>query len=272
MKKKTYILLSIFILIFFAKEAKPQQPDSLKYFKLGINSGLYNLGSIDELYSPYLYSGKAVSYGLKMMDGNNRKNHQLEFRYAFINRTPKNININPALFPERDFQVMKESFIFEAVDQYRYLITKWSTNKQKIYLTGTWQTMVNINTNANSLPELIQTGLGAGIYTTRQFNKHKVVASFSVPLIALTVRNNYSLSMTQDYEKLSEMAFIKQNAQIQSLHNLWSVDAGINYTYQFSNKFSAEANYLFRYINNSSPRPLRSTSGIYTLGLIYQFR
>jgi len=245
--------------------------DSTKYNKISVNAGYYNLGSIDELYSHTLYSGANVAYGLKFIDGNNRKNHQLAFRYATIERTPKNVVLDASLFPVDDFNLLKRSFLFEAFDAYRFIIDKASVGTFRLYATGSWFTTVNINTNAKSLPELIESGLGAGLYGEKNLNKHKLRAEFAVPLITWTVRNNYSLSMTQNYEKQSKLAFIVQNSQLQFPNSLLAIFSTVGYEYALSNHFNIEGEYHFRYMLNTSPRPLRSVAGIYSLGLTYQF-
>jgi hypothetical protein len=246
-------------------------PDSTKYNKISVNAGYYNLGSIDELYSPFLYSGANRAYGLKFMDGNQKKNHQLAFRYATVERTPKNVVLDASLFPVDDFNLLKRSFLFEVFDVYHFLIDKASVGTFRLYATGSWFTTVNVTTNTNSLPELIESGLGAGLYGEKTIGNHKFRAELSVPLITWTVRNNYSLSMTQNYEKLSKLAFIVQNSQLQFPNSLLAVFSTLGYEYALSKKFNIEGEYHFRYMLNTSPRPLRSVAGIYSLGLTYQF-
>jgi hypothetical protein len=246
-------------------------PDSTSCKKISINSDYYNLGSIDELYSPFLYSGANIAYGLKFMDGNRKKNHQLAFRYATIERTPKNMFLDASLFPVDDFNLLKRSFLFEAFDAYRFLIEKASAGTFRLYATGSWFTTVNVTTNANSLPELIESGLGAGFYGEKTFDRHKLRAELAIPLITCTVRNNYSLSMTQNYEQLSKLAFIVQNSQLQFPNSLMAVFSIFGYEYALSKHFNIEGEYHFRYMLNTSPRLLRSVAGIYSLGLTYQF-
>lgn len=245
--------------------------DSTKYNKIEANVSYYNLGSVDELYSYSIYSGSGLAYGLKYMNGNQKKNHQLTLRYAMIDRTPKSLNLDVNLFSDGDPICGKNSLIFEAFDSYRFLLEEASSNVLRLYATGTWLTTINITTNANSLPELIQSGLAAGLYSEANIKNHRFKAELFVPFVSWTVRNSYSLSMTQNYEKMSNFAFIKQNSQIQFPNSLLAVYSTFGYGYAFSKHFSVEGEYNFRYMLNTSPRPLKSVSGIYSFGLIYTF-
>ena len=77
--------------------------------------------------------------------------------------------------------------------------------------------------------------------------------------------------MTQDYEELDNFSFIRQNDQLQFINTLFAVNAEIGYTCSVSKWFDIGCEYSFRYMYNSSPRELKSVTGIYTIGLTYKF-
>lgn len=247
------------------------KPENKKSHKIGLNTGLYNFGSIDELYSFARYSGQGMSYGFKLWDGHSNKNHLLSLRYAMIQRHPNGLQLDTNYFAVTDPNLVKNSFMFEAIDHYRYLIKSVSNQYIKLYGEGVWLTSVNITTNANSLPELIQSGVGAGLYSTANLRKHQFSAEIHVPLVTLTVRNSYSMSLTQNYEKLSKLAFIRQNDQLQFPNSLLALNTTLEYEYAISKQLSVSGEYNLRLMLNTSPRPLRSINSIYSMNLLFKY-
>lgn len=242
-----------------------------EYHKIGVNTGLFNFGSIDELYSFASYHGKALSYGVKIWDGNSDRNHLLLLKYSYIKRHPSAINIDPVYFSKEDPNVLKNSFMFEAFDYYRYRIKRIESKHIKLYGEGIWQTTVNITTNATGLPELIQSGIGAGLFAVFDLQKHKFAIDLNTPLLSLSVRNCYSMSLTQNYEKLNKLVFVKQNAQIQFSNTLFCLNSSFEYEYVVTQQLSLSVEYNFRKMLNLSPRPLRSVTGIYVFNIYYKF-
>ncbi len=246
-------------------------PIKNKLHKIGINAGYYNVGTIDELYSQFLYSGANISGGLKYIKEKEKRKDQFSFRFSQIQMTPENLIVDPDYFSKNEMVLQKDILMLEFFDTYRFLLSEKGKNFFDFYLTGRWFTTVNLMTNYFILPELIQTGLGAGIYIGKNIKKHCFRAELSVPVLTLTIRNNYSQSEAQDYEDYNEVGFLINNIQIQLPYNLLAVYSNLGYEYNISKHFTIEAEYYFNCMLNTSPRPLRSVSGIYSLGLIYTF-
>jgi hypothetical protein len=270
--KLLYTGLVFFLFLLNSRDGRAtDKPANIKSHKIGLNTGLYNFGSIDELYSFARYSGQGMCYGLKLWDGHTNKNHLLSLRYAMIQRHPNGLHLDPKYFANTDPNLVKNSFMFEAIDHYRYLIKSVSNQYIKLYGEGVWATSVNITTNANSLPELIQSGVGAGLYATAAYKKHLLSGEIHVPLITWTVRNSYSMSMTQNYEKLSKLAFIRQNDQLQFPNSLLALNTSLEYEYAISKLLSISGEYNLRLMLNTSPRTLRSVNSIYSLNLLFKY-
>lgn len=271
---KLIYLVFVFTLLMdfsFSSFAGNDNTSDNKIRKLGLNTGYYNAGTIDELYSPFLYSGSNVSFGLKFIKEKEKRKDQFSFRFAQIKMTPENLVVNPDYFSENDMAMQKDILLLEFFDTYRFLLSEKGSRFIDFYLTGRWFSTVNLMTNYYILPELIQSGLGAGIYIEKNIKRHCIKAELNVPVLTLTVRNNYSQSDAQDYEDYNEFTFIFKNMQIQLPYNLLAVYSNIGYEYNISNHFTVEAEYYFNCMLNTSPRPLKSVSGIYSLGLIYTF-
>lgn len=239
--------------------------------KIGLNGGYYNVGTIDELYSPFLYSGRNISFGFKFIKEKEKRKDQFSFRFSQIQMTPENLIVNPDYFSENEMVSQKDILMLEFFDTYRFLLSEKGSRFFDFYVTGRWFSTVNLMTNYYILPELIQTGLGAGIYIEKNIKRHCLRAELSVPVLTLTIRNNYSQSEAQDYEDYNEVDFLLKNIQIQLPYNLLAVYSNLGYECNISKHFTIEAEYFFNCMLNTSPRPLRSVSGIYSLGLIYTF-
>ncbi|MBN2805199.1 MAG: hypothetical protein JXR22_00945, partial [Prolixibacteraceae bacterium] len=247
--KLLYAGLVLFLFLLNSRDGRAtDNPANIESHKIGLNTGLYNFGSIDELYSFARYSGRGMSYGLKFWNGQTNKNHLLSLRFAMIERHPNGLQLDPKYFALTDPNLVKNSFMFEAIDHYRYLIKSVSNQYIKLYGEGVWVTSVNITTNANSLPELIQSGIGAGLYATAAYKKHLFSGEMHVPLLTWTVRNNYSMSMTQNYEKLSKWAFIRQNDQLQFPNTLLALNTSLEYEYAILKQLSISGEYQLRFM------------------------
>jgi hypothetical protein len=247
-------------------------PEVSKYPKeLQLNAGYYNLGSIDEIYSYNLYSGSDFCYGVKYTRGKKPVRQILSMRFSMIDRYPGSLKLSDNIVASDARERCLHSFLFEAFDTYQFPVNLKGVDFLRFWVTGTWLTTVNITTNSNGVPELIQSGLAPGAFLETNFSRHNFHCQLSIPIISWTVRNNYSQSMTQNYEKLDKFYFVRMNDQLQFPNSLIAVYSNVGYDFSISKRFKLECGYDFRYMYNSSPRKLELVSGIYTLGLTYKF-
>jgi hypothetical protein len=251
------------------------EPNNLKppknQKKLQLNTGYYNMGSIDEIYSYNRYSGSNLCYGLKYYYGKGPAREFTALRFATIDRTPGTLAIDKNLVGENARERVLNSFLFEGIYSYQYPIDLHMGRHFNFFVTGDWITTVNITSNSYGVPELIRTGISPGAMLEANFKRHTFNGRFSIPVISWTVRNGYSQSMTQNYESLDKFAFVKQNDQLQFPNTLMEIDAEIEYNFNLSKRFNIGCEYDFRYMYNSSPRKLESATGIYSVGLTYKF-
>jgi hypothetical protein len=188
-----------------------------------------------------------------------------------IDRLPVSLKLTDNIVASNARERVLNSFLLEFFDTYQFPIKLTGADFLRFWITGTWLTTINITSNSNGVPELIQSGLAPGAFLETNFPKHNFHCQLSVPIISWTVRNNYSQSMTQNYEQLDKFYFVRMNDQLQFPNTLVAVYSNVGYDFSISKRFNLECNYDFRYMYNSSPRKLESVSGIYTLGLTYKF-
>lgn len=238
-----------------------------KYF--GFKAGVYNLASIDMLYSPFSYSGKSTVFGLER--GSEKSNRSFETNILLSNIQRRALSLDGVLSPyeQGHSHLVKNSFILEVMDYFRFLMKDFQEEKLQIYFSGLWFTSVNIITNASGVPELLQSGIAPGIMIRSKIKNHSFKTEIHSPLFAFTVRNNYSISSAQIYEKLSKFDFILQNLKFQTPFTNRCFYSNFSYEYRFAKKFGMRANYNLKYMHNNEPQTLKSISGIYSISLIY---
>ncbi len=272
MKRHSSILLCLIFLLLQSNLTAATSEDSIpRVHTAGIQSGLYVLASVDELYSPYNFSGKSIFYGAFWDIQKKNYKHSLKVVYTRPDRFPKSVNLNPDFFAPDDFLCVKKSFVFEVHDHYRFRINTSATGPLGKWVAGAWVTTANITTNAYGLPELVQSSIEGGICADYRIKHHSFSAEASIPLAAWALRNCYSLSMTQNYEEIDRWAFVKRNSRFQLPNTLQGFSLSAGYRWQCNKHMVVTADYLFRYGINRLPRPLRSVTGIYSLGAGYSF-
>lgn len=267
MKALKYPLLLLFILT--VRGPLWASADDLQKLRIfGIRTGIYNLSSLDNLYSPFNYSGNAPFLGLHFGTERPDRNKETRLVFSTIHRDALSMSGIPSAYDPNHFLLAKQSFIFEAMDFFRFLVYDPGQDL-RFYFSALWFTTVNITTNATGLPELVQSGIAPGVMVRKNAGRHMFRTEIHAPLLALTVRNNYGMSSPQTFEEFSRFAFIFDNLLLQSCFSSPGIYADISYGFRLNRAFRIDANYHFRYVQNSKPITLRSTSGIYSLSIIY---
>lgn len=240
-------------------------------YSVGVVASYINLASIDELYSYHLYKGGSASVGIKIGVQTPTLTHRFDLHTAMMERFPPNLVLSEKVVGDDDRNRFLNDFIIEGVYTLFFPIFNKEASMIRVRAKVDWVNTLHLVVNHYGTPEILLSGLAPGLRAETTSNKHHFYGEFSVPVIAWTVRSHYSLSMAQNYEKFDVMMYIKQNSQLQSVHNLWSVNAQLGYSYAFSSRFRFDASYRYRYMHNASPRRLVSSRGIYSMGLNYYF-
>lgn len=260
------ILLALLLFPFLISRAENSSSPVSSF--VGIKAGYRTMASMDKLYSPFVYSGHSAVFGMGWGKEKHKLSLETDIHFSNTARTTHSLEGIQQSYEQGHFLLAKNSFLLDVNDYYRFRLTDMHRDLQ-IYFSGLWFTSVNITTNANGLPELIQSGLAPGIMVRSTPGNHHFRAELHVPLVAWTVRNHYSLSAPQTYEKLSKFDYILRNSQIQTPVSNPALFATFSYGYSFSKKISARAGYNFRYLHNRTPLLLQSVSGVYSISIIY---
>ena len=234
---------------------------------MGLSTGYFNYASIDKLFAGQIYSGGGTFIGFS--HANQKKfNNQTHYRFAYFDRYPDNLNLyeNVVALSSRLRQI--NHLHFEVDHYFNMPVCKYYF---KVSFLVNWFTSVDLTMNDNMMPEQLLSSIALGIKLEYISGTHRIDGQFSSAVVAYTCRSNYSNVITQDYEQLSNLQFIKSNSRIQLVNSLQTANVGILYLYAFSNKINGVVYYNFRFMNNAIPRQLNSVIGIYDIGFTYNF-
>ncbi len=260
------LLLFVFLFWPMLLCAQVRNTPATRYFGLG--SGLYHSASADAIYSPLVYQGKAAFFGLHFGKTRQRYENHTRLLFSMVNREAPTLTGLQISYPANHYQVVRQSFLFESMDYYNYRLSEDGCScTPHLYLSGLWLTTINITTNAGGVPELIQTAIAPGLVFSYGPGNIRFSSGLHYQLITLAVRNNYSQSRAQTYERLSKFDFVKDNARLQFPGTLLGLYSNTRIAYNPGRRWEFQAGYDFRIIRNQRAVLLQSTSGIYSIGI-----
>ncbi len=264
--KKSLILLVVLLLAWDSCVALPPGNDSIKkHMDVSLYGGIWNLASIDEMYSFQKYYGNHFFGGLSFGFIKPQSRHLISFQYSEIKRRCNHFIYSDGLLEHR-YQVMN-SMIIDLDYSYQRSI---HTGDLTIFASITWMNSFNYTVNEDD-PEVFLSSLAPGALLEYKFKKHIIGLDFSVPVISLALRDPYYISEAQTDEDYDELKYLIDNLKVESFGNLAVLNAKLHYQYPLSKRIAFDARYQFRYISYQEPRPLRSVSGIYSAGFTINF-
>jgi hypothetical protein len=237
---------------------------------LGIRTGIVSSASADLLYSPLVYSGKSIGVGLSFGKEKSRSTSETSIYFHLTTKKSATLENQIRSFERGHYLLEKQSFNLKIRDYRRFEISGTESLGLKLYFSGLWFTSINITTNAMGLPELVQTGLAPGFCAIKSAGRHQISIDAHVSLLSLSIRNNYSMSAPQTYERFSKLNFIRQNIRLQSAFSDRQIFARLSYQYPIGRVLHATAAYEFGYLHNTQPKNLRSVEGFYSLAILYK--
>ena len=267
--RKSYCFILAIVLISPVLYAQ-QDTMTVAVKDLSVTAGYLNLGSVDELYSYSRYSGNSVFPRVRLEGIDEGAKEVTDIKLTVMNRYPS-VDLPEDIMYYNRLEYL-QTFLYEQNETFNYPEPRISNEKHKFYYAINWYTYVNITLNSASMPELLLSSLGPGMTYAFKHGRHHLYASASAALVSYTCRNSYGAGLAQDYERFSFLKFIVGNSRIQTVLNLQTVLANINYQFDLNEKTYLEFNYDFRFIHDSKPRNLTSASGMYSMGVGFRLK
>jgi hypothetical protein len=270
MKYLIFIFLLSLELTSNLKAQNNSESIDVKSKTLAFSTGYFSYASIDELFAGQIYSGGGPFIGISHAK-QKKITSQTHYSFAYFDRYPENLNLYENVVASNSRLRQIKHLHFEVDDYYIFAIRRYSHENFKVSFLLNWFTSVDLTVNNSMMPEQLLSSIAPGIKLDYINGKHSIEGHISAVVVAYTCRSNYSNVMAQDYEQLSIWQFIKSNSRIQSVNSFQTAYAGLLYHYAFSDKLNGVAYYNFRYMNNVKPRQLTAVSGVYGMGLTYNF-
>ncbi|HLO59542.1 MAG TPA: hypothetical protein VK179_12420 [Bacteroidales bacterium] len=261
-------LVFLFVLFAFGCSCYANQSlnDSVKSpVEISVFGGLWNLASIDEMYSFQKFYGDHMFWGLSFALTSTRHRHLITVQYSEITRRPENF-------------IYTEGLVEQRYKQMKSLLVDVDYSYQRLVLQGNLSVYVLMNCmNASNYtlkeddPEIFLSSVAPGVELQYRKKKHYFGLDITIPVISLALREPYYISNPQTGDHISQMEHIEDNLKVQSFGSLKVLNSLVHYQYRFSQQVAFDARYQYRYISDRVPRPLRSVSGIYSAGLTFIF-
>lgn len=258
--------LALFVLFSLSSRALPSDNDSTKrHFEVSLIGGVWNLASIDEMYSFQKFHGNHLFGGLSLGIINEKSRHLISFQYSEIKRKCDHLIYSDGLLEQR-YHAMNSMML--DID-YSYL-RRIRAGDLTLFATISWMNSFNYTVNEDD-PEVFLSSVAPGIALQYKLKKHVFWFDCSVPVISLAIRDPYYASEAQTDEGYDELEYLMDNLRLESFGDLTVLNAKLHYQYPLSRRIAVDARYQFRYINYQEPRPLRSVSGLYSAGFTIIF-
>lgn len=244
---------------------QPGSDSTKKHIEVSLYGGIWNLASIDEMYSFQKFYGNHFFGGLSFGFIKPKSRHLISFQYSEIKRRCNHFIYSDNLIEHR-YQVMNSMMIDVDYTYQRRVLPGDLT----IFASITWMNSFNYTLNEDD-PEVFLSALAPGALLEYRTRKHVIGLDFSVPVVSLALRDPYYISEAQTDDDYDELNYLMDNLKIESFGNLIVLNAKLHYQYQLSSRIAFDARYQFRSISYQQPRPLRSVSGIYSAGFTINF-
>ena len=278
---------SLLILFCFLQVKLYAQCDSLKCIKLGFESGYFSYGSVDELFTPFVYSGNSAFFNLSVSKESFFSRHSLSVKYASIERSPLNIDIpgyyNVISFDsEKYYKVKSESYLRTLNTKYSELkYTYFRKTKVRIFSKNALfvgfcseNSLVVKDDLSNS--ELLTSLINPGIhYELPLQSKTFLVFESYFTLVGLNLRKPYagaSAQLSDNYTSSSYFwDYIDEHLQLNFPNSCQHFYSKIQLERLIYKRIILNFNYQFSYFSLQYPRNLKSVTNIFGLGFTIKF-
>jgi hypothetical protein len=274
------LLLFIFQNLIIITLSGKQDTTSLNY--LGFETGYCSYASIDEIFTPFLYTGNSQVFAIDKTTIFDQSIHKLDISYSKMLRVPADLSI-------------KESFIILGQDvgqQYR-----WTTDPEfresktiNLHIADTYFRCIplqfwshdkfyfGIKTIFSAIlrpsfanPELISLTVNPGIlYQYKIRNLFKLSLENYLNLLGLSIRRPYAgaeAQITNKYDFNYFLDYTTEHLQFDFFHNYFQFISQVKLEKIIGKRMIANINYQFNYLNLHYPRKLVSITTKFNVGL-----
>ena len=263
MKRVLFVTLLLLVLNVLYCNAFTYEPDSISKSEIQFKGGIYNLNSIDQLYSGKMYSGISRFIGIAYTHYNKKSRHHIDGLYSGISRLPYNLPLDEDQVYLGNGSV--NSDVFHLNYTFFYPVKQNRVKFINLFVTGSLFNFVNLSRNAYY--ELLSSSVAPGIYIESKGVKQHFYMQVSTTLISIISRNNYATSIGENFN----ISDVSKNSRVLMLNKSRGVYANIGSSFYLFKKTFINVQYNLDYLKITYPRDLTSVSGIYSIGIFYKF-
>lgn len=248
------------------------QADSTKapaHYFFGLETGVCNFASIDEIFSSERFEGKNLIYGAHFYSSARKWQQRVSIQFSQMERKPAGIPATASYYlHDTRYQQMRT---YLALVEYAMLRKiRWNPSHIGISAGGMFRSFANISRSTEVVPEIVSISLSPELYVSRSWKKHNVFVESWLTLIGLVMRNTYYNNMPQDYgNPMSQLEFVSKSLMVMFPDHFTELCAAAGYKWQMSPSVQIGFSYSFWYQRVTEPRSLQAVSGTYNLGIFY---
>ena len=194
-------------------------------------------------------------------------------KFSIFDRVPKSLEIDPSIAAALDSRLVNINQLhLEMENIYRFRILQSNSKNTTIYFSANWCTLADWVINDHMNPELIISSIAPGFYYEYNMKNIQLYIQFSSSLLSYTCRNSYSFARSDNRETYGSFDFIGDNSHIQFPNSLITCFTYAGLNIKVSKHWGINAEYYFRYMNDTEPRTLKSITNICSIGISYKFK
>jgi hypothetical protein len=256
--------------------------DSTITHTYGIETGYQTYGSIDEIFTPFLYSGNAELFGFNTRRSASKSLVDFYIYFSQMDREPVTLNLKKSFtIPGIDEGVTntwhaEPSFLkintikITVLSNYYFAIPLHFLQNDKIFIGVKNKLDAVLRPRFTSI-EIVSFTINPGFYYLIKLNKKtNLSCETNLNILGISIRrpyagaeaqvsNNYNFEFYKDY--------IAEHVQIDFLDQYFQILAKIKLEKNISSRLLVNLSYMTQYINLKVPRRLVSLDNSFNFGL-----
>jgi hypothetical protein len=261
--------------------------DSTKALYIGIETGYLSYASIDEIFTPYRYTGNTATFGFNKLSISSNKINQITFNYAQMVRVPATLQI-------------KKSFVILSSDagssnlwktepsfsESKTIILNLSSNhyiKTSLHLISSDKIYFGIKNSFDGVlrpnftnPELISLTINPGFYYCVTIRKICLMSVRSnLNLLGISIRRPYAgadAQLTNNYNFEYFKNYVIEHLQFDFINKYFQLNSQINIERALNKRIIASIGYQVNYLDLQNPRRLVSLTNNFIFGFTVKLK
>jgi hypothetical protein len=281
--KKPFLFFFIFSVI--CNIAFSQVDSTLQKF-WGLNTGSIHYSSIDEIFTPFNYSGYSANFEIYKRVVSNKDIREYTVSFASIKRAPENVKLYSkfietsydggtySINADKQFKSFN-TLLFSSSFKYLRKLAFPYFKKHTVYYGISADFFAGIR-NSIADPELFSFAFSPGIAYKYNLNNHfSLLIESSVSVLSVNLRKPYSgaeAQLTDTYTAKYYYDYALSNYAINFVNSYFKLSNSVMLQSRISDRTAFTISYISQYMNLKFPRNLTSATDIVEAGINIKFK